>query len=88
VFTPAIFEAIRQTRPGLGGELWLTDAIRILLSRGEKVRCVRLKPDEQRYDIGTPLTYYRAFADFALNDPQHGRAFAQYLREKLAREEL
>lgn len=87
VFTPAIFDAIRQTRPGVGGELWLTDAIRILLARGEKVRCVRLKPDEQRYDIGTPLTYYRAFVDFALSDPQHGSALAQYLREKLAREQ-
>ena len=83
VFTPAIFDAIAAIEPGLGGELWLTDAIRILLQRGEKVRCVRLKPDEQRYDIGMPLTYYRAFVDFALSDPQHGEALRQYLREKL-----
>lgn len=86
VFTPQIFAAIQATRPGLGGELWLTDAIRILLTQGAPVRCLRLKPDEQRYDIGTPLTYYRAFVDFALSDPQNGRALAHYLREKLARE--
>mgnify|MGYP003974029233 FL=1 len=84
VFTPAIFEAINAIQPGIGGELWLTDAIRILLQRGETVRCVRLQQGEQRYDIGTPMTYYRAFADFALADPQHGEAFRQYLREKLS----
>ena len=83
VFTPEIFAAIAATEPGLGGELWLTDAIRILLAQGRPVRCVRLRPDEQRYDIGTPLTYYRAFADFALADPQFGEEFRHYLQEKL-----
>jgi UTP--glucose-1-phosphate uridylyltransferase len=84
VFTPEIFAAIEAVQPGVGGELWLTDAIRVLLARGHAVRCVRLRPDERRYDIGTPLTYYRAFADFALSDPQHGAEFARYLRAKLA----
>ncbi|MEC8990003.1 MAG: hypothetical protein VX656_02055, partial [Candidatus Latescibacterota bacterium] len=56
------------------------DAIRVLLSWGEQVRCIRLGADEERYDIGTPLTYYRAFADFALADAEHGEAFAAYLR--------
>lgn len=88
VFTPEIFAAIAATRPGLGGELWLTDAIRLLIAGGARVRCLRLQPDEQRYDIGTPMTYYRAFADFALRDPQHGPAFARYLREKLDKENL
>ena len=83
VFTPDIFAAIAATEPGVGGELWLTDAIRILLAQGRPVRCVRLRPDEQRYDIGTPLTYYRAFADFALADPQFGEEFRHYLQEKL-----
>lgn len=84
VFTPEIFAAIKAVEPGIGGELWLTDAIRVLLRQGKTVRCVRLGPDEQRYDIGTPLTYYRAFADFALADPDHGAALAAYLKEKLA----
>ena len=83
VFTPEIFDAIDAVSPGLGGERWLTDAIHILLARGQAVRCVRLRPDEWRYDIGTPLTYYRAFADFALADPEHGPEFARYLRDKL-----
>jgi UTP--glucose-1-phosphate uridylyltransferase len=86
IFTPEIFAAIAAIKPGIGGELWLTDAIRILLEGGAKVRCVRLEPGEVRYDIGTPLTYYRAFADFALADPEFGEAFGTYLRNKLAGE--
>ena len=83
IFTPEIFAAIDAIEPGVGGELWIADAIRILIHQGRKVRCVRLRPDERRYDIGTPLTYYRAFADFALADPRHGAAFRAHLRELL-----
>jgi UTP-glucose-1-phosphate uridylyltransferase len=45
---------------------------------------VRLIEQEGRYDIGTPLTYYKAFADFALADAEHGEAFRHYLNHKLA----
>ena len=83
IFTTEIFDAIARTGPGLGGELWLTDAIRLLLSCGARVQCVPLGPGEQRYDIGNPMTYYRAFADFALADPDHGEQFAEYLDQRL-----
>jgi UTP--glucose-1-phosphate uridylyltransferase len=86
IFTPEIFDAIDAIKPGLGGELWLTDAIRILLEQGAPIRCVRLNDKEQRYDIGTPLTYYKAFTDFDLQDPEHGAAFRAYLNEKLSKE--
>ena len=36
VFSPAIFDALEQTPPGKGGEIQLTDAIRLLLSRVRK----------------------------------------------------
>ena len=84
VFTPDIFDAIDRIEPGVGGELWITDAIRLLLEEGKKVRCVRLKQEERRYDIGMPLSYYRAFADFALSDPEHGEAFRAYLTTMLS----
>ena len=83
IFTPDIFSAIDALKPGLGGELWLTDAIRILLQRGAPVRCLRLNGVERRYDIGMPLTYYKAFADFALRDPEYGDEFRVYLQDKL-----
>ena len=86
VFTNSIFDAIAKIEPGLGGELWLTDAIRHQIKSEEKVRCVRLTEQEGRYDIGTPSTYYRAFVDFALADGEHGEALKQYLKQQLAEE--
>ena len=83
IFTPDIFEAIDNITPGIGGELWLTDAIRCLIEKGGSVRCVRLRGEEQRYDIGTPLTYYKAFTDFALRDSEYSADFTEYLRQKI-----
>ena len=83
VFNPEIFTAIEHTAPGAGGELQLTDAIRILLKMGHKVRCVKLKNDETRYDIGNPESYFRAFMDFALADPKYGYLIRQYLQKRL-----
>ncbi|RKY58699.1 MAG: hypothetical protein DRP95_05720 [Candidatus Latescibacterota bacterium] len=83
VFSPVIFDAIRRTAPGVGGELQLTDAIANLLKMGHRVRCVKLKPDERRYDIGNPESYFKAFVDFALADPQYGYIIRQYLQKKL-----
>ena len=83
VFSPVIFDAIRRTAPGVGGELQITDAIVNLLKMGHKVRCVKLRPDERRYDIGNPESYFKAFVDFALADPQYGYIVRQYLQRKL-----
>lgn len=87
IFDRRVFDAIDRIEAGHGGELWLTDAIQILIDDGEGVQCLRLRDDEQRYDVGNPTTYYRAFVDFALADPEHGSALADYLRVKLRDEE-
>ena len=79
VFSPDIFDEIRGLTGASGGELGVTDAIRGLIRRGRSVRCVRLLPDETRYDIGSHESYYRAFIDFALQDPQCGDKIRQYL---------
>jgi UTP--glucose-1-phosphate uridylyltransferase len=83
VFGPAIFEALDRTTPGLKGELELTDAFRTLIRMGKPVRCVRLKPDETRYDIGSPVSYFRAFIDFAISDQQYGYRIRQYVQKRL-----
>lgn len=81
VFDPAIFDAIEATRPGLGGERWLTDSIAILARESPPVRIVPLEANERRYDIGNFESYYRAFIDFALADPQYGAGVRQYVSE-------
>ena len=84
VFAPTIYDALESTLPGKGGEIQLTDAIRLLLDRGEKVMGVRLSPEEHRYDIGNYQSYFEAFFDFALSDSQLGPKLREHLREQLS----
>lgn len=81
VFSPAIFDCLARTRPGKGGEIQLTDAIRLLIREGGRVLGVRLPKGEQRFDIGNFESYFAAFTEFALADPQYGPA----LREQVAK---
>ncbi len=74
VFSPAIFDCLAATRPGKGGEIQLTDAIRMLIEQGRRVLGIRLSQGERRFDIGNFESYFLAFAEFALADPQLGDA--------------
>lgn len=85
VFEPSIFEAIRKTPYGLGGERQLTDAIRILLDEGKPVWGYKLDSDEKRHDIGNLRTYALAFVDMCLHDRELGDAFAADLKELLSK---
>ncbi len=87
VFSPAIFDYLEQTRPGKGGEIQLTDAIRALIASGRKVLGVRLGNEEQRYDIGNFESYFLAFAQFALADPQYGPALRDRVQKMLSNDE-
>jgi UTP--glucose-1-phosphate uridylyltransferase len=70
VFSPDIFQYLRRTEPGIGGKIQLTDAIRLMLRDGKKMLGVRLPSGDDRYDIGSFESYYRAFLDFAGDDLQ------------------
>ena len=64
VFTPEIFDALDRIEPGAGGELQLTDAMRLLLENavGARLRC-----ESGRYDIGQKLDFLRANIELALD---------------------
>jgi UTP--glucose-1-phosphate uridylyltransferase len=81
VLAPSIFEALKRTKPGAGGEIQLTDAIRILSEDGGKVYGVRLGSNEKRYDIGNFGSYFRAFTEFALADEKFGAELRVHLKE-------
>lgn len=83
VFSPVLFEAIRRTPPQPGGELELTDAIKVLLQMGQGVRCVKLRKDESRYSVDGYEQYFKTFMDFALEDDRCGYMIRQYLQRKL-----
>lgn len=86
VFSPPIFAAIRRTRPGRTGEVQLTDALRLLLHQGERVRAVPLSPTQRRHDIGNFGGYFRAFLEFALLDEFFGDEVQAYLQEVARRQ--
>ncbi|MCX8191440.1 MAG: sugar phosphate nucleotidyltransferase, partial [Nitrososphaerales archaeon] len=60
IFDPIIMDAISRVKPGVGGEIQLTDAIQLLIDGEEGVTAVTLNEDEIRLDIGTPETYWEA----------------------------
>lgn len=83
VFDPVIFDALKRTPAGKKGELEITDAIDMLGKMGRKIIGVKLRSDEQRYDVGGFETYFKAFIDFSLEDPEYGYMIRQYIRSKL-----
>ena len=85
VFTPAIFDAIDRTKPGVGGEIQLTDAIAILLAEQPVYGFVF---DEGRFDIGKKLDYLRATVELALDREDLGPEFAAYLTDMVRRRGL
>jgi UTP--glucose-1-phosphate uridylyltransferase len=83
VFAPSIFDALARTKPGRGGEIQLTDAIRLLLQDGGAVYGMRLRGEERRFDIGNYDSYFRAFVEFALADEKYGAALRQHMEQLL-----
>ena len=79
IFSPEIFDAIRET-PQTNGEYQITDSIRLLMEHGE-VWGLRLGPGEKRFDVGGFESYFKVFLTFALEDEEVGDAFRQYAME-------
>ena len=83
VLSPAVFDALAETRRGKGGEIQLTDALRAVIRAGGRAYGIRLRPGEHRYDIGNFDAYFAAFMTFALADPKFGPALRQRLLDSL-----
>jgi UTP--glucose-1-phosphate uridylyltransferase len=81
VFSPRIFDCIRADAEAEAEE-GITGAIRALIRDGHPVQCVSLNDDETRYDIGNHESYYKAFIDYALDDPECGDAIRTYIAQK------
>ena len=82
VFSPGIFDALKRTLPDRRGEIQLTDAIKLLIQKGERVYAWLLPPEHPRYDIGNFESYFRAFFDFALADERFGYLARKYVKAK------
>jgi UTP--glucose-1-phosphate uridylyltransferase len=79
ILTPRIFEMIEQLKPGRGGELQLTDAIKALLQY-EKVYGFSF--EGTRHDAGDKFGFLKATVEFALKREDLGPAFREWLRKQ------
>lgn len=76
ILTPAIFEHIRSQKAGVGGELQLTDGISSLLG---KETVYALQYEGKRYDCGSKEGFLEATVELALQHPEVGVHFRNYL---------
>ena len=74
ILTPAIFDLLRHTQAGAGGEIQLTDAIAALLQQ-ETVLAHAFSG--QRYDCGSKLGYLQATLAYGCKHPEVGAEFAK-----------
>jgi UTP--glucose-1-phosphate uridylyltransferase len=77
ILTPAVFDTLAQIQAGAGGELQLTDGMRLLLKK-EKMYAYRY--EGKRHDTGDKLGFLKATVEFALKRPDLGGPLREYLK--------
>ncbi len=78
VLRPEIYDCLKRTLPGVGGEIQLTDALDAL--RKER-GLYAYKFQGKRFDAGDKLGYLQATVHLALDHPDLGPAFKKYIKE-------
>ena len=77
ILTPAVFKHIRSQKPGVGGELQLTDGIASLM---KEQSVYAFEYDGKRYDCGSKEGFLQATVELALQHPEVGAQFKNYLK--------
>ncbi|MDX8395547.1 MAG: UTP--glucose-1-phosphate uridylyltransferase GalU [Mariprofundaceae bacterium] len=80
VFTPRLFELLKDTKPGAQGEIQLTDAM-ARLAKEEPVYGVLIEGD--RFDAGNPLGFLQANTMLGLQHPEYGKVLRSMLQKQL-----
>jgi len=78
ILTPEIFGALERTEPGKGGEIQLTDGLRLLM---EKQPIYAFEFKGIRHDAGDKLGFLKATVEFGLKNPEFGTEFRSYLQK-------
>ncbi|MGE5678198.1 MAG: UTP--glucose-1-phosphate uridylyltransferase GalU [Pseudomonadota bacterium] len=81
IITPEIFDILESTKPGSGGEIQLTDALKSL-GKIQDIYAYNFKG--KRYDIGSKLGFLQATVEFALKREDLKDDFRRYLEEIVA----
>jgi UTP--glucose-1-phosphate uridylyltransferase len=77
ILTPRVFDTLSQIQAGAGGELQLTDGMKLLLKQEKMYAYVY---QGRRHDTGDKLGFLEATVEFALKREDLGEAFRQYLK--------
>src|ERR1700704_1349502 len=77
VLPPSIFDCLERTKPGAGNEIQLTDALRLLVKEQGLWAYIY---EGISYDAGDKLGFLRATVEIALQNPEFGAAFRDYLK--------
>ncbi len=77
VVPPDIFDCLERTKPGTGGEIQLTDALRLL---GEEKGLWAFIYQGLSYDAGDKLGFLKATVEIALENKTLGPGFREYLK--------
>ncbi|MBO0832659.1 MAG: UTP--glucose-1-phosphate uridylyltransferase, partial [Actinobacteria bacterium] len=86
VCDPSVFDVLRKTKPGRGGEIQLTDALRTMAERGLATEGGGLHGvlfRGRRYDTGNKLDYLQTQIRFACERPDVRDRFVPWLRSYL-----
>lgn len=78
VLTPEIFDILDNTKPGIGGEIQLTDAMCVL---ARSVGMTVVDFIGKRYDIGNKLGIMKACVELAMQHSEIGEDFKKYLKQ-------
>lgn len=78
LLTPEIFECLEETKPGAGGEIQLTDGMRLLLKKRSMYACI-LQGDY--FDCGNKLEFLKATVAFGKKHAEVGNIFTKYLKK-------
>jgi UTP--glucose-1-phosphate uridylyltransferase len=81
VLPPEIFDCLERTPPGAGGEIQLTDALRLLCHERGLYAYIY---EGKSYDAGDKLGFLKATVEIALENQEFGEAFRAYLRQLMA----
>lgn len=82
ILTPEIFDILKNTGPGAGGEIQLTDAMKVL-ARNKGIIMVDF--EGKRYDMGNKFGAMQASVEMALEHPQISEQFKIYLKNLISK---
>lgn len=75
-----IFPILQELKPGKGGELWLPEAVQMLIESNYPVYACEIK-NSHYYDTGNKLEYLKANIDFALRRPDLAPGLKEYIKK-------